>query len=181
MNTYIALLRGINVGGANRILKADLKALFIAMNFSDPVTYLQSGNVVFSSDSEDTSDIEIELKSKIFEVYGYNIEVFVISNSSFREIYERNVFLRDTSLDPKKICVIFLKEHVDVEGFNLIKNNTAFEEKMVLLNKTIYMYYSNGFGRTKVSNNYFEKKLKVKATSRNWNTVTNLVRLCGGS
>ena len=56
---------------------------------------------------------------------------------------------------------------------------TAFEEKMVLLNKTIYMYYSNGFGRTKVSNNYFENKLRVKATSRNWNTVTNLVRLLG--
>ena len=179
MNTYVALLRGINVGGANRILKADLKALFIALNFSNPVTYLQSGNIVFSCDNEDVTGIEIELRSKIFEVFGYNIEVFVISDSLFREIYESNTFLQDTRLDTKKMCVIFLKEQVDAEEFNLIKNNPAFEEKMVLLNKTIYMYYSNGFGRTKVSNNYFEKKLKVNATSRNWNTVTNLVRLLG--
>ena len=62
MNAYIALLRCINVGGGNKMLMADLKALFVSLNFSDPITYLQSGNVVFFTDTEDVSAIEIELK-----------------------------------------------------------------------------------------------------------------------
>ena len=181
MNVYIALLRGINVGGGNKILMADLKALFVSLNFSDPITYLQSGNVVFSTDTEDISAIEIDLKSKILEVFGYDIEVFILSESSFRDVYEKNQFIQDKYLDTKKMCVVFLKGNPDPDKFDLIKNNPNFQEKMILLNKTIYMYYVNGVGRSKVSNNYFENKLKLKATSRNWNTVSNLNRLLGGN
>jgi len=177
MNTYVALLRAINVGGANKILMADLKALFTTLNFSNPTTYIQSGNVVFSTASGDISNIEIKIRSKILEVFNYNIEVLVFSKNSFREIYESNIFLRDRSLDTKKMYVIFLKDYVDLKKFNLIKNNPNFQEKMVLLNKTIYMYYSNGAGRTKLTNNYFENKLNVIATSRNWRTVENMKSL----
>ena len=181
MNIYIALLRGINVGGANKILMADLKALFVSLNLSDPTTYLQSGNVVFSTIREDISAIEIDLKLKILEIFGYNIEVFVLSSSTFRDVYKNNQFIQDKFLDTKKMAVVFLKENPDPNKFDLIKNNPNFQEKMILLNKAIYMYYVNGAGRTKVTNNYFENKLKLKATSRNWNTVRNLVRLFGGN
>ncbi len=181
MNIYVALLRGINVGGSNKILMADLKALFITLNFPDPTTYLQSGNVVFSTIREDISSIEIELKLKILEVFGCDIEVFVLSAGSFRDVYKNNQFIQDKCLDTKKMYVVFLKENPDPDKFDLIKNNPNFQEKMILLNKAIYMYYVNGAGRTKVTNNYFENKLKLKATSRNWNTVTNLNRLIGGS
>ena len=174
MNKYVALLRGINVGGSNKILMADLKAIFISLDFSRPLTYIQSGNIVFGSEEKDISNIENKIKLRIFENYGYAIEVLVLSNRSFNKVLKSNPFAKDESLDKKFMYTMFLSKKPDIELFNLIKNDDNFPEKMILTGKTIYIYYVNGFGRSKVSTNFIEKKLNVKASARNWNTVSNL-------
>ena len=118
MNVYVALLRGINVGGANKILMADLKALFESLNLSDPTTYLQSGNVVFSTIREDISAIEIDLKLKILEIFGYNIEVFVLSSSTFRDVYKKNFEIARELLDikiPEATLYIWLEVEDELE------------------------------------------------------------------
>jgi uncharacterized protein (DUF1697 family) len=177
MNVYIALLRGINVSGVNKILMVDLKELFIGLKFSDPISYIQSGNVVFRSTEANISKIENKISSAIHENYSYNIEVLVLSRKSFIEIFKINPFIKNESLDQKKIYTMFLGKKPDIELFNLVKNDDNYPEEMILKGKTIYMYYVNGCGRSKVTTSFIEKKLNVKATARNWNTVRNLDRL----
>ena len=177
MNKYVALLRAVNVSGANKIRMAELKELFLEFGFSNPMTYLQSGNVVFSSSQNDTKLLEELISSKIKDHYGYDIEVFVLPKLSFLHVYSNNPFHNKVDLEVKKLCVVFLSSLPKIEEFDEINNNPSLEEKMTLDSRIIYMYCKNGFGKAKVTNNYLERKLKLNATTRNWNTVTNLQRL----
>ena len=177
MNNYVALLRAVNVSGANKIRMAELKELFLEMGFSNPITYLQSGNVVFSSSQNDTKQLEQLVSSKIKDHYGYEIEVFVLPKLSFLNVYFSNPFNDKKAIDVKKLCVVFLRSFPKIEEFEGINNGPASDEIMTLDSTVIYMYCKNGFGKAKVTNNFLEKKLKLRATTRNWNTVTNLQRL----
>lgn len=177
MNYYVALLRGINVSGSNKILMLDLKEMFVQLGFANVKTYLQSGNVVFQTDSTEALKIEQQIKSEILKVFGFDISVWVLSKKSFSKIYKNNPFLNNKELDFKMIYTVFLKKTPDSQLFNKIKYNSDYPEEMVLDGKSIYMYYVNGYGRSKVNNNFFEAKLKVIATTRNWRTVTNINNL----
>ena len=177
MNAYVALLRGINVSGANKIFMLELKNLFLDLGLSNPTTYLQSGNVVFLTRQKDTNKLELLIKSKINENYGYNIKVFVIPKLIFLNVYSRNPFINKPDIDVKKLCSVFLSDIPIKEDFDRIKNEPTFDEELELDERIIYMYCTNGFGKAKVTNNYLERKLKLNATSRNWNTVTNIQKL----
>lgn len=174
MPKFIALLRGINVSGHNKIKMVDLKNSLYTLGYKAIQTYLQSGNVIFESSSVNTSKLENQISTMVLNDFGYTISVLVLSKKSFVSIQKNNPFLKDESLDIKKLYTIFFNKSPDKELFNQIKNNPNFSEKMILHNNVIYMYYSNGYGKSKVNNNFFEKKLKVTATTRNGNTVRNL-------
>ena len=172
MNTFIALIRGINVGGHKKILMADLKLLFESLGFEQVTTYIQSGNVVFSSEKK------VNLANKIAEAietkYGFKVPVLVKKASELRKIIEKCPFL-DEKLE--KSYFILLREKPSEEDMHLTITFSNSAEEFHIEKDCIYISYSEGAGKAKMGNNFFEKKLKVKATARNYRTVAKLLAL----
>ena len=177
MNTYIALLRGINVSGQNIIKMADLKILLSNAGLKNVVTYIQSGNIIFSSEEKNKDVLEQLIANCIKEKYDYQIKVLVLTKLYLKQIFDELPFHKNNNLDTKKLGVTFLNTSTIEENIEKILNLKSDDEQLIFKDKVIYMYCANGFGRTKLTNKNIETKLKVSATSRNWNTITKLVQL----
>jgi uncharacterized protein (DUF1697 family) len=179
MNIYIALLRGINVSGHNKIKMADLKQLFIAEGYSNVTTYIQSGNIIFESVETDTFKIENQLIEAIKFKYGFVIKILILTKKQLGSIFNSNPFLKDNdTIDITKLCVTVLNKTPYNDGISQIEAlNNSSDDVFKIINKSIFLHCPNGFGSTKLTNNLFEKKLKVDATTRNWKTITKLVEL----
>ena len=175
MKTYIAILRGINVGGKRKILMADLKQLLDENGFENIVTYIQSGNVIFSSDWS-VKEIEGLIKQTIFSKYGFDVPVLVRTKNEIKTIFNSNPFLSKET-DINKLYVTFLSEIPSNE--NLEKLNTIHfsDANYSLVGSQLYICYDTKCSDSKLTNNLIEKKLNVTATSRNWKTVTKLFEL----
>lgn len=177
MNVYIALLRGINVSGKNKIKMVELKQLILDLGFKNVQTYIQSGNVIFSSEEQNTSKIEKLIIDEIKKQFNYSVKVLVLQKEELELVFKSNPFIKDNSLDFKKIGITFLKEIPTEEGITKVKTLATKDELVIFENKAAYLYSPNGFGSTKLTNNAIENKLKTTATTRNWNTISKLVTL----
>jgi len=177
MQTYIALLRGINVSGHKKIKMADLRTHIEELDFQDVQTYIQTGNVIFRSKKAPSNKLEILIKNKIIEKYGFDVPVIVITPAAIKSASNNNPFEKDSTKDPKKFGVIFLQEQPLQENIEKLKEYDYSPEEYVLDDKIIYFYAANGAGNAKMTNNFFENKLKVKATSRNWKTTNKLLEM----
>lgn len=172
---YVAFLRGINVGG-NNLLKMDvLKSLCESAGLGDVRTYLQSGNVVFSSAK--AAKLGERIEAAIRDETGIDVDVVIRSGDELREVIDANTLPAD---EPAKLHVIFLGGPLSASAKELVR--TAAEtggERVAFGAREIYVYFPNGAGRSKLMNVMTEKKLGVTATARNWNTVTKLAELTG--
>ena len=177
MTTFIALLRGTNVGGYNKIKMAALKQLFVEIGYNDVVTYIQSGNVVFKSNKTSISEIETQIKSAINNHFNYTINVLVISKNELELIFQSNPFLKTKIIDIKALYAILLKNSFTNDKINLLEPYLTNNEKINIVGNCVYIKYPKGAGNSKLTINIIEKKLKTNATSRNWNTITKLVEL----
>ncbi len=177
MQTYIALLRGINVNGQKKIIMADLRAYLEELNFQDIQTYIQSGNIVFKSENSSLKNLELLIKNKIQEKYGFEVPVIVITPTVIKSALNNNPFEKDSEKDPKKFCVVFLQDKPLQENIEILSGYNYSPEEYVLTKKIIYYYAANGIGNAKMTNNFFENKLKVRATSRNWRTTNKLLEM----
>jgi uncharacterized protein (DUF1697 family) len=177
MPTYISLLRGINVSGQKSIRMAEMTHLYETLGLKMVQTYLQSGNIVFESDEFDGSILVDRIEAKIEKTFGFHVAVFIRTLGEFRHIFNHNPFLRDRNEDPAKLYVSFLYSLPKKELVNRLTAQISEEDKFIPGEKEIYLFCLHGYGKTKLSNNYFEKKLSVSATTRNWNTVTALIKM----
>lgn len=171
------MIRGINVGG-KRIKMEDLRDLYGSLGFETVKTYIQSGNVIFKSDNDDSEDLAEQIQQKIFQTFNYQVEVVirtmeelkkVIGSSPYadkEEEYLHVTFLSDT---PSEAMV----QTIDPENIKGIKSS----EEFIVQSREIYLYLPHGYGRTKLNNNFFEKKLGLNATTRNWKTVNKLLQM----
>ncbi len=173
MITYISVLRALNVGGQNKILMQDLKSIYEKIGFSEVRTYIQSGNVIFKSNSG-KSDIEIThtIESEINKKFKSNITVFLRSRDDMINIIDSNPFVKQGINE--MLHLTFLQEAPDISIVNNIRNINFGSDKFEISGKEVYLYCPGGYGISKLSNNFFENKLKVKATTRNWNTINKL-------
>ncbi len=177
MKTCISMLRGINVSG-HRMIKMDaLKALYAELGFTHIQTYIQSGNVVFRHNPVDLSELEKFIAEGIREKFGFEVPVIVREMEDLKNIIAANPFLGDSKKDISKIYLTFLSAKPDMERFKKMEEGQNFEEEYKLTGNTIYIYCSNGYGNTKLSTNFMESKLKLSATSRNWNTTLELLKI----
>ena len=178
MQTFISILRGINVSGQKKILMADLKMLYEKLKFKDVTTYIQSGNVIFRS-NEKLSDVEFakKIEGAIYEKYVFEVPVIIRSEDEMKKIIAANAFLKEKNIDFKKMHVTFLSNIPDNGNVESIEKMDFSPDKFIISGKEVYLYVPNGYGETKISNTFFEKKFKVKATTRNWNTVNKLLEL----
>lgn len=169
MKTYIILLRGINVSGKNKIPMAELHELLNDLGFKNIQTYIQSGNIVLSSEKDKNHISEI-IKNEIATIFCYDVPVLVktieewkkvIDNNPFKNVAEKQQYFTLLSNIPEKIA---------------IEVNTKQDEFKVI-NDVVYVNAVGGYGKTKLNNTFFENKLKVTATTRNFRTTKKLLEL----
>jgi len=179
MTTYISMLRGINVGGHKKIKMDILKQLYAELGYTNVQTYIQSGNVIFQRQDINTVNLAKSIANQILEVTGLEVPVLVLKLDEMKRIIENSPFVFDSSKNPTSFHVTFLSEIPDTISFEKIKSTDFGADQFELLDKVIYVYCPTGYGKTKLTNTFFENKLKVTATCRNWKTVNELVRLAG--
>ncbi|QDO93568.1 DUF1697 domain-containing protein [Formosa sediminum] len=175
MTTYIALLRGINVSGKNKIPMANLRALCSDLGFKNVKTYIQSGNVVIQTTEERASDLEAKISEAILKVFGFEVFVLVKTESEFQDIFESCPF----SESQKEVSYFTLLK--ELPEFNLVDATSKIsytDETFIISESCVYFYSKHGYGKAKGNNNFFERKLKVPATTRNFKTMQKLLSLC---
>lgn len=177
MTQYISLLRGINVNGKNKIQMSQLAELYALLGFEKIVTYIQSGNVVFESKLKKGKEIAELIEKGIKKQLGLSVPVLVLEKKEFDGVIKRNPFLKDKSIDASKLHVTFLEEEPVKENLNKIAAIEGGKDKIIIASKTAYLYCPIGYGRTKFTNSVIENRLKVKATTRNWKTITAISEL----
>jgi uncharacterized protein (DUF1697 family) len=178
MKTYISMLRGINVSGQKLIKMPELKRLYEDIGFGRVVTYIQSGNVVFSTEDDLPAEGFAQIiEQAIREKFSFDVPVIIRTPDELKDIVKAIPFKNSEGVVPEKIYITFLDE-VPEEG-NVLKIN-PFDykpDRFVIKGKEIYLDCASGYGTTKLSNTFFENKLKVRATTRNLKTVRQLIQL----
>lgn len=177
MDTYIALLRGINVGGNKKIKMADLRALYDSLGFESVQTLLQSGNVIFKSASGD--DLAQRIETAIQARFGFESRIIIRTATQWQDIISNHPFT-DTQLDePRKLQIVFMLEALEsIEPLRNAHNAHNGTEIIHHSRQELYIVYPNGMGRSKLSNNLIERKLETVTTGRNWNTVNKILAAC---
>ena len=177
MKTYIALLRGVNVGGHRKIKMVDLKELLNKMGFKDVATYIQSGNVVFKSSITKTSELEGKIKKGIAKTFSLDVPVLVKTHKELKSIFDKNPFTETSDIENKRIYFALLKEMPQPELITAFQKVKFQGELFVVAEDCVYLNYSIGAGKAKLNNNLIERKLKVSATARNYNTMVKLLEM----
>lgn len=181
MKTYIALLRGINVSGQKKIIMAELKIMFEGLGSTSVSTYIQSGNIIFRHEKDIATLTDI-IKQGILSQFGFDVPVLVVTPETLVSIYKNNPFLirlEAKEIEDKKMYFTLLSKTPDDKSIEDIELTTARSEneEFVIAKNVVYFYAANGYGRTKLNNNFFEKKLQSTATTRNLKTINKLLKL----
>jgi uncharacterized protein (DUF1697 family) len=177
MKTYIALLRGINVSGKHPIRMNEFVDMMEAIGFENVMTYIQSGNIIFESEMEETVEIGKAIEDKIKLEYGFDVPVLVKRVDDFKKIYLNNPFVNERKLEIEKLHVTILAGIPEKEKREKLNGYESGEDEYIISKDLIYLYCPNGYGNTKFSNTFFENKLKISATTRNWKTVGKLMEM----
>ena len=177
MDTFIALLRGINVSGQKKIKMSRLKELMIKLGFVDVQTHIQSGNLVFKYKGTNSGVIADTIKNGIADEFGFDVEVLVLQRNEFQRIIEKNPYSIKEASNKKLLYYVFLIDTPDSEAANKLSSEVYVGEEFAITNECIFLHCMAGYGKAKCNNNYFEKKLQVRATTRNYNTVKTLLEL----
>lgn len=175
MQKYVILLRGINVGGKNKIKMADLKSLLSDSGFQNIKTYIQSGNIICEYKGENTNIIENMIELEIKGTFGYNIDVFAISSKDFIKIYDDNPFIDKYDISNLHIC--FLSENLSKNKLEELENLDIKNDKYSIIDKNIYLVFPDGVSGSEIAKKFLSKDLGVKQTCRNWKTITKLNKL----
>ena len=175
MNKRIAILRGINVGGKRKILMADLISMCEKLRLKNVKAYIQSGNLIFNSDRKNAK-LENDLEKAIAKKFGFGVPVIVRTEKELENSISNNPFFaKDT--DITQLHLTFLKEKPNKENLEKILRFNYAPDKFEIDNKDAFIFCAGKYHKSKLTNNFFEKQLKVGATTRNWKTVLKLFEL----
>jgi uncharacterized protein (DUF1697 family) len=177
MNTFISMLRGINVGGQKKIRMTDLASLYESLGLANVKTYVQSGNVVFQSPKSSASALAGLIEVQIKRLLGHSVFVFIRDTNDFQRVTSNNPFLDKRRENPARLAVTFLYRPPSKEKWAGLGSPKDKADEFSVNGQEIYIFCPNGYGRTKFSNTFFEKKLNVPATTRNWKTVMALYKM----
>ena len=176
-NKYLALLRGVNVSGKNLIKMKNFQSFLQENGFNNVITYIQSGNIIFKSEINDREIVANRLTELIDEKYGYDVPVIVLTLSDLESLIEYNPFSLETDESPTKVLVSFFTDLPSQELIAKFKSVEYKTERFKFEKNYAYLYCMNGYGKAKINNNFFENKLKVNATTRNWKTILKLFEM----
>ena len=176
----VALLRGINVGGKNKLPMKDLATMFVDAGCNDVRTYIQSGNVLFRAEPTLNEDISSLISASILNRFGFRVPVVTRTSRELQEIVQANPFM-EHSAEPDKLHVAFLSEAPDQVKVAALDVNRSVPDEFAVLGSEVYLYCPNGLARTKLTNSYFDSTLSTISTMRNWKTVLRLLDMATGA
>lgn len=181
MTRWVALLRGINVGGANRLAMTDLRATIDSLGFGNVVTYIQSGNVVFDGDAGDAGDMALAARigEAIAARHAVRVPVALRTAEEFVELAERHPDI-GSGIDPKLLHVVLLDRAPPAGAAAGIDVAKYEPDRFTLFGREVYVSYPNGSARSKLTLEVFERAFDVTATARNLNTIRKLAELAAG-
>ena len=174
--TYVALLRGINVGGKNKLSMLDLAAMFTEAGCMDVRTYIQSGNVVFSAAPGLAKRLPDLVSQHIADRFGYRVPVVTRTADEFRQVATRNPFIKSDA-DANSLHVGFLANLPDQRHIAALDEKRSPGDSFKVHRREVYLCLPNGVARTKLTNNYFDSTLATTSTFRNWRTVLKLLEM----
>lgn len=177
MTTHLVLLRGINVSGHNMMKMEALKTMLENIGFTNVRTYLQSGNVFVDTEEESASKVGFMIKQEIFKVFGHEVPTIVITKDDLELCFKNSPYLKEKDIDTKKLYVAFVSTALKSENINDLKISQFKPDEASIDGNRIFIKYAVGAGKTRLEGKYIEKKLNVIVTMRNWNTVTNLLKM----
>ena len=177
MITFVSLIRGINVGGHQTVRMDELKELYESLGFKNVITYIQSGNVVFTSDDVEVAQLARQIEAGFAQKFGFRAKVMVRTSAELQAIIDSNPFQNQTMKESNRVVVMFLDARADSGALEDLRETYTGPEELDLIGQEVYIYYPNGIGRSKLTNSFLEKKLKTAGTARNWNTVLQLQKL----
>jgi len=174
MPTYIALLRAINVGGRTRVPMSDLRDLLGALGFARVKSLLQSGNLLFQSSRRTDAALERLLERETEKRLGVSVDYFVRTADELQTIIARNPFPHAAERDPSHLVVLVLKDAAQAKDVKALQAAIQGPEIIRADGKQLYLVYPAGIGQSKLTNALIERKLRLRGTGRNWNTVLKL-------
>jgi uncharacterized protein (DUF1697 family) len=174
MPRFVALLRSVNVAGRS-LGMARLRDVLRDAGFSDVTTYIQSGNVVFTSASRSGRATATIAEAAIKDAFSVDVPVLVRTRSELQRVVDRQPFAKRH--DPKSLHVTFLSGPAAAARVRSIDAARSLPDEFKVAGSEIYVACPNGYGRTKLNNTFFERALQTVATTRNWNTVQKLLAL----
>src|ERR1700722_3334128 len=177
MPVVICMLRGVNVGGHNRVKMNDLKKLFTSLKLRDPQTYVQSGNIVFTTDERDLDKLRKNLEAAIHKKFGFQTDVILRSAKDLRNVIARNPFAKRKDIHPGKLLVTFFSADPGEAARKQARAIKYDPEELFMEARQAYIFLPNGSGRSKLNGPLIPKTLKVQGTARNWNSVTKMLEI----
>ena len=177
MTVVISMLRGVNVGGHNKIKMDALRALYESLKLRDAQTYVQSGNAIFRTDERDIPRLTKRIEDGIDRKFGFRPDVILRTAAEMREVIARNPFEKRRGIEPSKLLVLFLASDPGAEAREKVLQIKCDPEELRIEGRELYIYFPNGIGRSKLSAAKLEKTLKTPGTGRNWNSVTKMLEM----
>jgi uncharacterized protein (DUF1697 family) len=176
MPIVISMLRGVNVGGHNKIKMDALRALYESLKFTGCQTFIQSGNVIFKTKERNLAKLSSQIQTAIERSFGFRPDVILRTSEELRDVVARNPFAKRRGIEPGKLLVTFLASAPTAQARdNLLKLKTNGEE-LRIDGRELYTYFPDGMGRSKIWP-LIERTLKVSGTGRNWNSVTKMLAI----
>ena len=173
MTRYVALLRGVNVGGKNKVPMSELRNLFESLGYSEVSTFIQSGNILFTSGVPATST---RLETAISDQFRISISVVLRTPQRLKTVVDRNPF---NQVDSSKLHIGFMTEEPSAATVRMLDTRRFQPEEFAVRGSELYLHLPNGMGRAKLPA-YLDRQLKVPTTIRTWNTVVKLLELADG-
>ena len=177
MPTYAALLRAVNLGGKSRLPMSDLRDICMELGLRDPVTYIQSGNVIFEAEAAQLRELPSRMTAAIEQRFGFRTEVILRSAAELRDVIRRNPFAERAASDPAKLLVVFLASDPGEESRAKLRSIDTEKEELHPSGAELYIWYPEGMGRSRLTNATLERACTTTGTARNWNTVERLCAL----
>jgi len=176
MTAVIALLRGVNVGGHNKIGMDSLRDICWSLKLRSPQTYIQSGNVVFGTTERDLGKLARRIEDYIEKAHSFRPSVMLRTDTEMRDVIARNPFASRKNIDPRKLVVSFLAEAPTAEIVKRLTEINVGTEELRASGRELYIYFPDGQGHSKLPP-MLERTVKIPATARNWNTVIKLLAM----
>lgn len=179
-STFVALLRGINVGGKNKLPMSTLAKFFLDAGASNVTTYIQSGNVVFHCRATALDSIRAAVAAQLRKECNISSAIVLRTSTELDRIVQQNPFLK-AGADPDALHVVFLQDRPGATQAKTLQNHPSPGDSLVCNGREVYLHLPNGVAKSKLTNAYFDRALGTTSTVRNWRTVRKLVELCAAA